>query len=91
MDTIFKIAVCLYVAFCWQFAYHYMKEEDADLEDADLDLKTPIPIPIPTSIEILEVFIALVSGWCAVPFILGKYLAVVTYDRLHPKYEDSNK
>ena len=82
MEQIFKIAVCLYVAFCWQFAYRYIKEEDADL-----DLKTPIP----TSTVILEVVIALVSGWCVVPLVLGKYLAMMTYDRFNTKNKDSKK
>lgn len=82
METIFKIAVCLYVAFCWQFAYRYMKEEDAEL-----DLKTPIP----TSIVILEFFIALVSGWCVVPLVLGKYLAIVIYERINLKDNDLKK
>lgn len=82
METIFKIAVVLYVSFCWQFAYRYMKEEDSDLE-----LKTPIP----TSIVILEVFVALLSGWYVVPLVLGKYLAVVTYRQLNPKKKDTKK
>ena len=82
METIFKIAVCLYVAFCWQFAYRYMK-----YEDADLDLKTPTPTPI----VILEMFIALVSGWCVVPLMLGKYLAMITYDRIYLKDKDLEK
>ena len=82
METIFKIVVCLYVAFCGQFAYRYMQKEDEDL-----GRKTPTS----TFIVIWGLFIAIVTGWCAVPFILGKYLAVVTYDRLHPKHNDSDE